>query len=116
MQEEYENYIEINEEITLHFHDWVYDTILNRTIKELEDDNLVDVIDYISEGKREVAGFLTILHLERRDFKTLYRYMKRAYEKSLYTRKIYNRKAHNQLLKQFRNLVEMFIKDERFGE
>ena len=116
-EEEYENYIEINEETLFPFNDWVYDTILNRTLKELTEENLVDLMELIQEGKREANGYLSLVYLEKREFKLLYRNMTRAYNRSIQAiRKTYLRKANNRLLREFKLLIDSFVKDDRFTE
>lgn len=119
-EEEQKNYIEINEENVIVLNEWIYDTIINRTIKELEDDNITDLINFVNEGKRELLGFITFIYLDSKSFKKLFRYIRRAYEKSLRSidskRRLYLRKANNQLLEEFKNLINIMIRDERFIE
>ncbi|MBC7474976.1 MAG: hypothetical protein H7263_11840 [Candidatus Sericytochromatia bacterium] len=117
MEEEYENYIDIDDQKVLRFNDWIYDTIINRTIKELEDSELLDLIEFVNEAKRGADGFLILSQLEKREYKILCRHIRRAYNKSLdIRRKLYSRKAANQLLRDFKNLISELIRDERFFE
>ena len=49
-QQEFENYIEINEYVTKYYNDWMYDAIINKTLKEAEEE-----ADY--DGGKVVSSF-----------------------------------------------------------
>jgi len=111
-----DNYVEINENATMIFNDWMYDAIINKTVKEAEDEHAYDLIDLLNESRRDSVGFLSLLHLERQDFRMLYRCLNKAYKKSYEQEKrVYIRKAHNQFLKRFQELIELITRDERYG-
>lgn len=114
-EEEFENYIEINEYVTKYYNDWMYDAIINKTLKEAEEEADYDLIELLLESKRESAGFLGILHLENKEFRLLCRYMDRAYKNSYeQAKRIYIRKAHNQFLREFKELLEYMVRDDRY--
>lgn len=116
--EELENYIEVNEDITVELTDWVYDNIINRTIVELEKDSAYDLIDFLLEGKRENAGFLSFLHLEDHDYKDLIRYIRRAFNKSnvRVTPTMFKAKNHKILMSEYKYLINILFSDPRFLE
>ena len=64
-----ESFIEINAETVIHFQDWIYDAILNRTIKEFEDNLLIEFVDFANIGKREINGYISLLELDYISFK-----------------------------------------------
>ena len=110
-----ESFIEINEELVIHFEDWIYDAILNRTIKELEEDNLVDFAEFLKMGKRGANEYLSLLFLEVDSYKLLFRYFRRALSKSQQKRTgVYSKKAHNTFIIEFKDLIFLLYKDERF--
>lgn len=113
--EEIENYIEIDEDHVFTFSDWVYDAIINKTLKEVELNYDYEFIELLNDAKRGANGFLSLSHLESRDFRVLWRYMTKAYKNS-YTqeKRIYTRKAHNQFLKIMHNLMDEMVKDPRY--
>ncbi len=109
-----ENYFEINEETNIFLTDWIYDSIINRTMVELENNNLEDLSELFSEAKREANGFLSLLGLDTSNYIIAARNVRRAYEKSQYRRGLYSRKAHNKFLKEYKNLISALIKDDRY--
>lgn len=113
--EEIENYVEINEEVTLSFNEWMYDAIINKTLKEAELDYAHDLIDLLNESKRDASGFLSLIHLESKDYRLLSRYMSKALKNSANQEKrVYIRKAHNQFLREFQELINVMVRDERY--
>ena len=114
--EEVENYIQINEGVTVSFNNWMYDAIINKTLKEAENDCYYDLIDLLNESKRDSSGFLSLLHLQIREFRMMCRYMNKAYKKSDgQEKRVYIRRAHNQFLRQFQDLWELMTRDERYS-
>lgn len=112
---EIENYIEVNEDIVMKFNDWMYDAIINKTLKELQIEYEHDLIDILTEAKRDSNGFLSLLHLESKEYRLICRYMERAYRNSYKQEKrVYIRKAHNQFLREFKNLIDVMVRDERY--
>jgi hypothetical protein len=110
-----ESFIEINDIFVIHFEEWIYDAILNRTIKEFEDDNLLDFADFFNSGKREQNGYLSLFELDKNSFKKVARYMRRAYYKSQPRRTgLYSRKAHQLYLKEFKDFIGLLYKDDRY--
>lgn len=113
--EDIENYIEIDEDNIITFSDWVYDAIINKTLKEVELNYDYEFIELLNNAKRGADGFLNLSYLESRDYRILCRYISKAYKNSYYQEKrIYTRKAHNQFLKIMQNLIDTMVKDERY--
>ena len=115
-QEEFDYYVEVNEELTVNLTDWVYDNIINRTILELEKDMAYDLVDFIQEGRRENAGFLSFIHLDSDNYKRLIRYIRRAFNNSNINIKptVFKAKQYKVFISEYRDLINVLFSDERF--
>jgi hypothetical protein len=110
-----DSFIEINDGLVIHFEDWIYDAIINRTLKEFEDKMLLDFVDFINYGRRETTGYLSLMDLDSASYKIFCRNIRKAYNKSQPRKTgLYSRKAHNQFLRDFKNLIYYLYKDDRF--
>lgn len=113
-QEEFDYYVEVNEELTVNLTDWVYDNIINRTILELEKDMAYDLVDFIQEGRRENAGFLSFIHLDSYNYKRLIRYIRRAFNNSSIRQTVFKAKQYKIFMDEYRDLINVLFSDERF--
>lgn len=115
--ETFENYIEINDDLTLSLEDWIYDGIVNRVIMVLEEDFAYELANTFQETKRESSGFLSLLHLEVKEYKIIIRYIRKALNKAKDGGiSVYNKKNRRIFLEAFESLVRALFSDPRFRD
>lgn len=113
--ETFENYIEINEDLTLSLEDWIYDGIVNRVIMVLEEDFAYELANTFQETKRESSGFLSLLHLDVKEYKIIIRYIRKAlYKAKAGGTNVYIKKNRRIFLEAFESLVRALFSDPRF--
>lgn len=113
--ETFENYIEINDDLTLSLEDWIYDGIVNRIIMVLEEDFAYELANTFQETKRESSGFLSLLHLDVKEYKIIIRYIRKAlYKAKAGGTNVYIKKNRRIFLEAFESLVRALFSDPRF--
>ncbi|MEK7435096.1 MAG: hypothetical protein AABZ74_18340 [Cyanobacteriota bacterium] len=115
-EEVFENcYIEINEENVLFFPEWIYDAMLNKTVQLMEDELKFDLAEFVEEGKRSKAGFISLNELDEKTYRRVIKYFRQAmYHSRKKKLSTYVRKYHAIFVREFERLVYEVIKDERF--
>lgn len=110
-----ENFIEISEEVSISFSPWTYDAIINKTVKEMEDDLKWDLVEFISDAKRGSLGYLLLTDLDERTYRRIIKYIRHAFYRSRPRQAdMYLKKFHAIFVNEFHNLIIELLKDERF--
>lgn len=110
-----ENFIEISEEVSISFSPWAYDAIINKTVKEMEDDLKWDLVEFISDSKRGSLGYLLLTDLDERTYRRIIKYIRHAFYRSRPRQSdMYLKKFHAIFVNEFHNLIIELLKDERF--
>lgn len=110
-----ENFIEISEEVSISFSPWAYDAIINKTVKEMEDDLKWDLVEFISDSKRGSLGYLLLTDLDERTYRRIIKYIRHAFYRSRPRQAdMYLKKFHAIFVNEFHNLIIELLKDERF--
>lgn len=107
-----ENFIEINENLILYFEDWLYDAIINKLFKYIEDKEDFTFYDLIFDAKRENNSFLSIKDLDIKDFHYFRNLLRDSVEKR--ERMFFVKEKQIIFMKECRKLLESFYEDDRF--
>lgn len=110
-----ENFIEISEEVSLSFSPWAYDAIINKTVKEMEDELKWDLVEFMTDASRGSLGYLLLTDLDEKTFRRIIKYIRQAFYRSRPRQSdMYLKKFHAIFVNEFHNLIIELLKDERF--
>jgi hypothetical protein len=107
-----ENFIEINENSIFYFEDWIYDAIINKLLKNIEEKKDFTFYDLIYDAKRENISFISIKDLDIKNFHDFYKLLKDTLMKR--EKNFFTREKQNIFMKKCRELLESFYNDDRF--
>ncbi|GIW21726.1 MAG: hypothetical protein KatS3mg068_0733 [Candidatus Sericytochromatia bacterium] len=107
-----ENFIELNENTIFYFDNWIYDAIINKLIKYMEDKEDFKFYDIVFNAKRENNSFLSLKDLNISEFHYFFNLLRSAINKK--EKSFFVKEKKKEFFNKFDELLEAFYKDDRF--